>query len=195
MSIINLTNFSLYSLLWHKRLEFFFKFIIFCIYILNTPNIYKKTVKLSFYSIIVKKKKKRNTHFVFTKKEKNKSVLPPLNGHFCQAKTCPPKQYRKRAREMFHFGLIVLKLVSDGRVSVGNLADILLLFCCCCCWVVAGYIYKPSAGASHSKRVTSMLLVVTTHALWSIIDWAFHLYTGPPCLSTAAESGACSLVK
>lgn len=29
---------------------------------------------------------------------------------------------------MFHFGLIVLKLVSDGRVSVGNLADILLLF-------------------------------------------------------------------
>lgn len=105
---------------------------------------------------------------VFTKKEKNKSVLPPLNGHFCQAKTCPPKQYRKRAREMFHFGLIVLKLVSDGRVlSVGNLADILLLsFCCCCCWVVAGYnIYKPSAGASHSKRVTSMLLVVTTHAL------------------------------
>lgn len=96
---------------------------------------------------------------------------------------------------MFHFGLIVLKLVSDGRVSVGNLADILLLFCCCCCWVVAGYIYKPSAGASHSKRVTSMLLVVTTHALWSIIDWAFHLYTGPPCLSTAAESGACSLVK
>lgn len=28
---------------------------------------------------------------------------------------------------MFHFGLIVLKLVSDGRVSVGNLADILLL--------------------------------------------------------------------
>lgn len=69
---------------------------------------------------------------------------------------------------MFHFGLIVLKLVSDGRVlSVGNLADILLLFFCCCCWVVAGYIYiyKPSAGASHSKRVTSMLLVVTTHAL------------------------------
>lgn len=107
---------------------FFLIFNIFCIYILNTPNIYKKTVKLSFYSIIVKKKKrKRNTHFVFTKKEKNKSVLPPLNGHFCQAKTCPPKQYRKRAREMFHFGLIVLKLVSDGRVSVGNLADILLL--------------------------------------------------------------------
>lgn len=29
---------------------------------------------------------------------------------------------------MFHFGLIVLKLVSDGRVGVGNLADILLLF-------------------------------------------------------------------
>lgn len=97
---------------------------------------------------------------------------------------------------MFHFGLIVLKLVSDGRVSVGNLADILLLFLLLlllgCCWL---YIYKPSAGASHSKRVTSMLLVVTTHALWSIIDWAFHLYTGPPCLSTAAESGACSLVK
>lgn len=121
---------------------FFLIFNIFCIYILNTPNIYKITVKLSFYSIIVKKEKERNTHFVFTKKEKNKSVLPPLNGHFCQAKTCPPKQYRKRAREMFHFGLIVLKLVSDGRVlSVGNLADILLLFFCCCCWVVAGYIY------------------------------------------------------
>lgn len=112
-------------------------FNIFCIYILNTPNIYKKTVILLNNC----KKKKRNTYFVFTKKEKNKSVLPPLNGHFCQAKTCPPKQYRKRAREMFHFGLIVLKLVSDGRVSVGNLADILLLFCCCCCWVVAGYIY------------------------------------------------------
>lgn len=29
---------------------------------------------------------------------------------------------------MFHFGLIVLKLVSDGRVNVGNLEDILLLF-------------------------------------------------------------------
>lgn len=147
---------------------FFLIFNIFCIYILNTPNIYKKTVKLSFYSIIVKKKEKRNTHFVFTKKEKNKNVLPPLNGHFCQAKTFPPKQYRKRAREMFHFGLIVLKLVSDGRVNVGNLADILLLFFVVV--VVVGlllviYIYKPSAGASHSKRVTSMLLVVTTHAL------------------------------
>lgn len=121
---------------------FFLIFNIFCIYISNTPNIYKKTVKLSFNLLNnCKKKRKRNTHFVFTKKEKNKSVLPPLNGHFCQAKTCLPKQYRKRAREMFHFGLIVLKLVSDGRVSVGNLADILLLFCCCCCWVVAGYIY------------------------------------------------------
>lgn len=166
MSIINLTNFSLYSLLWHKWLEFFFLiFNIFCIYILNTPNIYKKTVKLSFYSIIVKKKKKRNTHFVFTKKEKNKSVLPPLNGHFCQAKTCPPKQYRKRAREMFHFGLIVLKLVSDGRVNVGNLADILLLFFCCCCWVVAGYIYinlqqvLPIASELHRCFLLSLLML------------------------------------
>lgn len=98
---------------------------------------------------------------------------------------------------MFHFGLIVLKLVSDGRVNVGNLADILLLsfFVVVVGLLLVIYIYKPSAGASHSKRVTSMLLVVTTHALWSIIDWAFHLYTGPPCLSTAAESGACSLVK
>lgn len=145
---------------------FFLIFNIFCIYILNTPNIYKKTVKLSFYSIIVKKKKKRNTHFVFTKKEKNKSVLPPLNGHFCQAKTCPPKQYRKRAREMFHFGLIVLKLVSNGRVSVGNLADILLLlFFCCCCWVVAGYIYinlqqvLPIASELHRCFLLSLLML------------------------------------
>lgn len=140
-------------------------FNIFCIYILNTPNIYKITVKLSFYSIIAKKKKERNIHFVFTKKEKNKSVLPPLNGHFCQAKTCPPKQYRKRAREMFHFGLIVLKLVSDGRVSVGNLADILLLFFCCCCWVVAGYIYinlqqvLPIASELHRCFLLSLLML------------------------------------
>lgn len=145
---------------------FFLIFNIFCIYISNTPNIYKKTVKLSFNLLNnCKKKEKRNTHFVFTKKEKNKSVLPPLNGHFCQAKTCPPKQYRKRAREMFHFGLIVLKLVSDGRVSVGNLADILLLFFCCCCWVVAGYIYinlqqvLPIASELHRCFLLSLLML------------------------------------
>lgn len=62
---------------------------------------------------------------------------------------------------MFHFGLIVLKLVSDGRVSVGNLADILLLFC----WVVAGYIYinlqqvLPIASELHRCFLLSLLML------------------------------------
>lgn len=67
---------------------------------------------------------------------------------------------------MFHFGLIVLKLVSDGRVSVGNLADILLLlFFFCCCWVVAGYIYinlqqvLPIASELHRCFLLSLLML------------------------------------
>lgn len=67
---------------------------------------------------------------------------------------------------MFHFGLIVLKLVSDGRVNVGNLADILLLFFLLlllgCCWL---YIYinlqqvLPIASELHRCFLLSLLML------------------------------------
>lgn len=63
---------------------------------------------------------------------------------------------------MFHFDLILLKLVSDRRVSVRNLVDILLLFLLL---VVAGYIYinlqqvLPIANELHRCFSVSLLML------------------------------------